>query len=91
MCEEVFADLLVPMWNDGRRCDKLLWGIKSQALGDLLPVGQLPPVRCCKLSTADQRVACHDHDAGRRWTTCTGKGAGFIFGVLLIRPNFNTS
>jgi hypothetical protein len=32
MCEEVFADLLVPMWNDGRRCDKLDRDVRCSAV-----------------------------------------------------------
>ena len=48
--------------------------LEVKPFDDLFSVGQLPPCEeCCELSTGGQRVACYDHDAGRRWTTRTEK------------------
>ena len=45
---------------------RFLWGNRSQVLSRFI-FRQLPPIReRDRLSTAGRRVACHDHDAGRR-------------------------
>lgn len=38
-----------------------------------------------RLSTGGRRVACHDHDAARRWATCMSERPVFLCATLRIR------